>query len=267
MKSHKRWRSEVPVPNAAFRDTQEDFRISLVSDSMQLLPDFRHIELTHSGRRAAQAQAAALVTAADKLLAHIVEVRVVTTRKNNAGDLTLTNHIHLRIASPYATMLHHERARVVEQGVSNELLFCFMASEQLEPIAVLVVLHSELGRLERLQQTYIPLLETAIQQFKVRFRLQDESYAYTCLTERRAAVSCHSRHFHLKIRIPTEMYLRVFPAAQVLGNNHACLRKALEPFKHRWEPLAYRFQTQPLVPWAIARLLILADVDDGEYHP
>ena len=76
-----------------------------------------------------------------------------------------------------------------------------------------------------------------------------------------------SVHFHLKIRIPTEMYLRVFPAAQVLGNNSACLRRALEPFKQRWEPLAFRFQTQELFPWTIVRLLVLADVDDGEYHP
>ena len=75
------------------------------------------------------------------------------------------------------------------------------------------------------------------------------------------------RHFHLKIRIPTEMYLRVFPAAQVLGDNHACVRQLLQPFKQLWEPLAFRFETQPLFPWSITRLLIESDVDDGEYHP
>ena len=56
-------------------------------------------------------------------------------------------------------MIHHERV------LDNELMFCFMASEQLEPIAVLVVVHREHGRLERLEPAHIPLLETAVQQF------------------------------------------------------------------------------------------------------
>jgi len=158
-------------------------------------------------------------------------------------------------------MIHHERV------LHNELMFCFMASEQLEPIVVLVVVHREHGRLERLEPAYMPLLDTAVQQFTRRFGIANETYAYTCLKDRLSASSLHSRHFHLKIRIPTEMYLRVFPASQVLGNNHACLRKALEPFKQQWEPLAFRFETQLLYPWSITRLLMASDVEDGEYHP
>jgi hypothetical protein len=234
----------------------------LVSDALQLLPAFRHSELSPAGRRAAAAQAVALVRAADPLLAHILDVRVITTRREST-EHEITNHVNMRVAAPYATMLHHERAG----SGASELLFCFMASEQLEPLVVLVVLDSETGRLERLQPAHVPLLETALAQFKNRFGLKDESYAYTCLSDRLAAASSHSRHFHLKIRIPTEMYLRVFPAAQVLGGNYACKRSALEPFKQRWEPLAYRFQTQQLFPWTIVRLLILGDIDDGEYHP
>jgi len=248
----------------AHADAHADAR--LVSDALQLLPAFRHAELAPAGRRAAAAQAAAVVRAADPLLAQLLDVRVVTTRR--AGGLT--NHVNLRVAAPFATMLHHERARAgghAAAGAADELLFCFLASEQLEPIVVLVAVHPELGRLEQLAPAHVPALETAIQQFKNRFSLNNETYAYTCLSDRRAAASGHSRHFHLKIRIPTEMYLRVFPAAQVLGNNHACLRRALEPFKARWEPLAFRFQTQELFPWTIVRLLVLADVDDGEYRP
>jgi hypothetical protein len=239
----------------------------LVSDALQLLPAFRHAELAPAGRRAAAAQAAAVVRAADPLLAQLLDVRVVTTRRG-ADQQSLTNHVNLRVAAPFATMLHHERARVPHGSAgAPELLFCFLASEQLEPIVVVVAVHPELGRLERLEPAHVPALETAVQQFKTRFGLKDETYAYTCLKDRLAAASCHSRHFHLKIRIPTEMYLRVFPAAQVLGNNHACLRRALEPFKQRWEPLAFRFQTQELFPWSIVRLLVLSDVDDGEYKP
>jgi hypothetical protein len=99
----------------------------------------------------------------------------------------------------------------------------------------------------------------AIKQFKCRFRLDGESYAYTCLKERLGA-SCHSRHFHLKIRIPTEMYLRVFPAMQVLGGNIACKRNVLNPFKERWEPLAYKFSAQSMFPWDLTRLLVLSDI-------
>jgi diadenosine tetraphosphate (Ap4A) HIT family hydrolase len=237
----------------------------LVSDALQLLPAFRHTELTAAGRRAAQAQAVSIVQAQDALLAHILDVRIVSIHRSNGGGDALTNHVNLRIAAPYATMLHHERAR--ESSSADELLFCFMASEQLQPIVVLVVVHAKHGRLELLKPEHMPMLETAIQQFKTRFGLQNESYAYTCLTDRRAASSVHSKHFHLKIRIPTEMYLRVFPAVQTIGSNHACLRKVLEPLKQLWEPLAYGFQTQELMPWTIARLLMLADVDDGEYHP
>ena len=232
----------------------------LVSDALELLPAFRHAELTPAGRRAAAAQAAAVVRAHDPLLAQLLDVRVVTTRRG----AELTNHVNLRVAAPYTTMLHHERASTPS---GDEVGFCFLVSEQLEPIVIVVAVHGRLGRLERLEPALVPALEVAIQQFKTRFGLQNENYAYTCLRDRQAAASCHSRHFHLKIRIPTEMYLRLFPAAQVLGNNVACLRRALEPFKQRWEPLAFRFQMQALFPWTIVRLLVLGDVEDGEYRP
>jgi hypothetical protein len=169
----------------------------------------------------------------------------------------LTNHVNLRVAAPYTTMLHHER---VSTPSGDEVGFCFLVSEQLEPIVIVVAVHGRLGRLERLEPALVTALEVAIQQFKTRFGLQNESYAYTCLRDRQAAASCHSRHFHLKIRIPTEMYLRLFPAAQVLGNNVACLRRALQPFKQRWEPLAYKFSAQSMFPWDLTRLLVLSDI-------
>jgi hypothetical protein len=45
------------------------------------------------------------------------------------------------------------------------------------------------------------------------------------------------------------------------------VRQLLQPFKQLWEPLAFRFETQPLFPWSITRLLIESDVDDCDYHP
>jgi hypothetical protein len=178
----------------------------LVSDALQLLPAFRNTDLTPAGRRAAAAQAAAVVRAADPLLARILDVRVITTRRESTED-DITNHVNMCVASSYATMLHHER---VGSGAS-ELLFCFMASEQLEPPVVLVVLDRETGRLDRLQPAHVPLLDAALTQFKTRFGLKDESYAYTCHSDRLASASSHSPHFHLKILVPTEMYLHALP--------------------------------------------------------
>ena len=203
----KRLHHSSNAPHAAPASPRDDRDQRLVSDALQLLPAFRHAELAPAGRRAAAAQAAAVVRAADPLLAQLLDVRVVTTRRG----ADLTNHVNLRVAAPFATMLHHERARAGGSAgaggrASDELLFCFLASEQLEPIVVLVAVHPELGRLEQLAPAHVPALETAIQQFKNRFGLKDETYAYTCLSDRRAASSGHSRHFHLKIRIKCRGY-------------------------------------------------------------
>ena len=103
------------------------------------------------------------------------------------------------------------------------------------------------------------MLETVLQPFCVRFGLKGETYSYTPL-QARLGCSWHSRHFHLKIRIPTEMYLRIFPAMQVLGGNLACKRIVLEPFKKMWEPMQYKFQLKAQLPWAGIRAVVLADV-------
>jgi hypothetical protein len=226
-----------------------------VGQNLELLPHLKHAELCAGGRARAQAEAAAIVRAADPMLAQILEVRIITTRRVEDGAETLSNHVNLRVHASFATMVHHERALAGDE----ELMFCFMASEQLEPLVIVVAVHARLGKLETLTMQQLQALEAAIQQFKCRFRLDGESYAYTCLKERLGA-SCHSRHFHLKLRIPTEMYLRIFPAMQVLGGNLACKRSALNPFKERWEPLAYKFSAQSMFPWDLTRLLVLSDI-------
>ena len=235
------------------RQREEASEEQLVSAALQLLPPFRHVELAHAGRKAAQQQAVAVVRAVDPLLPQLLDVRIVTTRRTSATEPACTNHVSLRVSPQFSTMLHHERA------LNDELMFCFMASEQLEPLVIVVAVHARLGKLETLTMQQLQALEAAIQQFKCRFRLDGESYAYTCLKERLGA-SCHSRHFHLKLRIPTEMYLRIFPAMQVLGGNLACKRSALNPFKERWEPLAYKFSAQSMFPWDLTRLLVLSDI-------
>ena len=227
-----------------------------VGQNLELLSHLKHTELCAGTRQRAQAEACAIVRAGDPLLAQVLEVRVITTKRVEEGVEKLSNHVNLRVHPSFATMVHHERASAAGD---EEIMFCFMASEQLEPLVILVAVHARLGKLETLNMNQLTLLEAAIGQFKCRFRLQGESYAYTCLKERQGA-SIHSRHFHLKIRIPTEMYLRIFPAMQVLGGNLACKRHVLEPFKQAWEPLAYKFTTQNTFPWDLTRLLILSEI-------
>ena len=138
-------------------------------------------------------------------------------------------------------------------------MFCFMASSELEPVVVVVLLDGNHGRLVHLTRGHFDFLEIALQQCRVRFGLKGETYSYT-LFQARETCSWHSRHFHLKIRVPTEMHLRIFPVMQVLGNNLACNRGALEDFKQLWEPLRYKFELKTQKPCHDVRELVLADV-------
>jgi hypothetical protein len=187
----------------------------------------------------------------DKLLEKMLDVRVISTHRNN----TVHNHVNLRISNEFSTMLHHERA----QTVCGDVMFCFMASSELEPVVVVVLLDGDQGRLVKLSMAHFVLLETALNQFRLKFGIKGETYSYTPLRTR-LECSWHSRHFHLKIRVPTEMYLRVFPAMQVLGSNHACKRHVLDAYKNMWEPLRYKFELKTQDPWAQVRQVVLQDV-------
>ncbi len=52
------------------------------------------------------------------------------------------------------------------------------------------------------------------------------------------------------------MYLQIFPDMQVLARK----RHLLEPFKHKWEPLAYKFESQSTAPWPEVRRLMQVDI-------
>lgn len=220
-----------------------------VSAELRLLPPHDRGALSPAARRRACEQARAVLRAQDPLLEPLLNVRAITTRRE--GGLLLENFINLRFAAEYCTMVHHERAG---RTAAEAVLFCFMASSQLEPVVVVVAVHPERGRLVQLTATQLEQLDVALQQFKVRFSLEGEGYAYTRLAERMQS-SVHSQHFHVKIRIPTEMYLQVFPAMQVLGHR----RHLLEPFKRMWEPLAHKFERQATAPWADVRRAAQAD--------
>jgi hypothetical protein len=249
--------SAGPPPKAGpnVRPTNASPALQYVSPELQLLPPHNSTALTPAARHLAQEQACAVVRAEDPLLEQLLEVRIITTHRP-AEASPLSNHVSLRIAKEYGTMVYHERAG---RSPAEAVMFCFMASDQLEPIVVAVVVHPELGRLQYITDTQLQQLEVAIGQFKRHFKLEGETYAYTGAKERLAG-SWHSRHFHLKIRIPTEMYLQIFPAMQVLARK----RHLLEPFKRKWEPLAYKFESQSTAPWPEVRSLMQVDIESPQ---
>ena len=250
--------------------------VQYVSPQLQLLAPFDAAALDPAARRAAHEQACAVLRAEDALLEKLLEVRIITTHRaapraapsaapsaapraapRAAPNTALRNHVNIRFSPEYCTMVHHERAGATP---ADSVMFCFMASNQLEPILVAVVVHPDLGRLHNITDVQLQQLEVAIRQLKARYELQGETYAYTGVNERLAG-SWHSRHFHLKIRIPTEMYMEVFPAMQVLARK----RHLLEHFKRKWEPLAYKFESQPTESWSEVKRRIQADIKNSLY--
>jgi hypothetical protein len=234
----------------------EEAHGGMVSSRLTLVSPYEREELVPAARQRAQAEARAVVRSVDKLLEKILDVRIITTWEETDAGQAPHNHVNLRVSNEFQTMISHERALAGDK----EVLFCFMASSELEPVVTLVVLDADAGRLVRLARAHFDLIETVLREFRVRFRLAGESYSYTPL-QTRLRCSWHSRHFHLKIRIPTEMYLRAFPAMQVLGGNLACRRSLLEPFKHMWEPVQFKFQLKEHQPWARVRADVLADLE------
>jgi hypothetical protein len=224
---------------------------SMVSSTLELLEPHKTNELSTADRQRATSEARAVVRKVDRVLEKMLDVRIITTQREGS----IQNHVNLRVASEFSCMVHHERAQIDDA----DLMYCFMASSELEPVVVVVLLDGDHGRLVQLTRSHFDLLETALQQCRVRFGLKGETYSYTAL-EARQTCSWHSRHFHLKIRVPTEMYLRVFPAMQVVGNNHACKRHVLESFKQVWEPLRFKFELKTRMPWHNMRELVLANV-------
>lgn len=223
-----------------------------VSPDLELLPQYSTCALTGAARACSSAQARDVLRAQDPLLAQLLQVRTVTTSRASDSGILRQNHINLRFGESYSTMVHHERAGSTPE---EAVLFCFMASTQCEPIVVVVVVHPERGRLVHITETHFTQLEVALDQFRKRFELEGETYAYTALQERKGG-SEHSQHFHLKIRIPTEMYLEIFPAMRVLART----RNLLQPYKRLWEPLAYKFEKQPTAPWSVVGPLVRAEI-------
>ena len=72
-----------------------------------------------------------------------MQVRAITKRLQTDCVMVLENHINMQFSQDYCTMVHHECVGSTARG---PVMFCFMASNQMEQIVVVVVVvHPELG--------------------------------------------------------------------------------------------------------------------------
>ena len=148
--------------------------VQYVSPQLQLLAPFDAAALDPAARRAAHEQACAVLRAEDALMEKLLEVRIVTTHRaapravpsaapraapRAAPNTALRNHVSIRFSPEYCTMVHHERAGATP---ADSVMFCFMASNQLEPILVAVVVHPDLGRLHNITDVQLQQLEVAV---------------------------------------------------------------------------------------------------------
>ena len=148
------------VSNSVSAPAQQRLRaeVQYVSPQLQLLPPFDAAPLDPAARRAAHEQACAVLRAEDALLEKLQEVRIITTHRA-APKTALRNHVNIRFSPEYCTMVHHERAGVTP---ADSVMFCFMASNQLEPILVAVVVPHDLGRLHNITDVQLQQLEVAV---------------------------------------------------------------------------------------------------------
>ena len=117
-----------------------------------------------------------------------------------------------------------------------------------------MVLRKGEGKILNLGIQDMHTLDVAIQQFKCKYGLERESYAYTPYQER-ARLQQHSRHFHLKIRIPTAMYLQIFPMMCTIGRTRAQVQDIIADM----EPLNYKFNKQVVGSWQSVKDSMLKD--------
>ena len=172
--------------------------------------------------------------------AHILEVRVKRRGLRNA--------LAVRVRADFRGLLHClERERD-----GQRLLVCFSLKPAPAPFVDVTVWDGETGRVRVLSQGLVEDLEIAINNFKTRFRVRCETYAYERELE-------PVPRFALRMRVATQMLLEYHPAVRCLFGDASGGR-----LWRTWlEPIAAPLRAET-VPWAEARARMLADcVDRG----
>eukprot|EP00727_Mastigamoeba_balamuthi_P006342 m51a1_g2328 hypothetical protein (221) ;mRNA; f:513217-513879 len=219
----------------------------MVSEDVELVPEFASGRITPDLISAIQDQALERLAARDPLLRHVLEVKVVCNQRRN--------FINFTVRREYSTLCHVDELHGVH--------FCYFVSDKLEPFVIVTALEPRQGRLQRLTRAQAEDLATSLASFRQRFGLVNETYHYTPLDERketdrfvRSGVpppgsKAHSSHFHLKIRVATQMVIDHMPALKLV--NLQALRTGLEPVKYNFE--------RKTLPWDEVYQQILRDAN------
>lgn len=201
-----------------------------------LHPNFQHGTLTDEQQREIQKEVLDFLYTVQPLLKHIMDVKIVSNPRRN--------FVNLRIKSDYLPLIYYELST---QGV----YFCFFVSDKLEPFVIITAVHPEQGRLFELTRPLLKDLEAAVNNFKRKFGIQNETYHYTPRNERAETHQSsqsgkilwhnksHSTHWHLKMRIATQMYRDKMPILHFFD---------LDKVKNAVEPVFYNFNRATL-PW------------------
>lgn len=221
--------------------------LSVLPD-LTLPEEYKHTaeDLPRHVKAQVRRDALARLDSVDPILRHVLEVKVVRNQRRN--------FLNLRVRQDYATLIFQHA------GESN-VRYCFFISDKLEPFITITVLSPDEGKLCELSHQQVVELEEAINRFKACFGIVGETYHYTGLQERRETdefvrqtsvehrSKAHSSHFHLKMRIATQMYKDKFPVLQLM--NFDSMRQTLDHIKYNY--------SRPTVPWERVLQQIKAD--------
>lgn len=228
----------------------------MINSDLTFTTDYLSYALSSDERRDAARIARAYIAAKDCLFSQLVDINVISVLGSNN---TLENKIVLRCRQDYVSMIYHERALPISVNdkvdSTSACLFCFMLSEKFEPVVTIVVVDALKGKLHQVTESHVDQLEIALGQFRTCFGISGEMFSYTSEIERNTN-ALHSRHWHLRMRIPTEMYMKFFPSIQVLCRS----RKVLNEYVTQWEPLGHNFALDKFSSWIETKQIILRDI-------
>lgn len=200
-----------------------------VSERVQLDPELVTKKLTQQEKEIIERDTRDRLKQIDPILDQILDVKIVTNQRKN--------FINLRVRQDYATLLFHHKA--------GDIYFCFFLSDKLEPFIIITAVHPIYGKLGQITRTHFEELKAAIHLFKQKYGIEGESYHYTPMDERKEtdnfvasggtsmSSKSHSSHWHLKMRIGTNMYKDRFPILQLF--NFDSLRTKLEPVEYNYK--------------------------------
>mmetsp|Transcript_45404 Transcript_45404/g.120792 ORF Transcript_45404/g.120792 Transcript_45404/m.120792 type:complete len:246 (+) Transcript_45404:60-797(+) len=223
---------------------------SMVTEAVELVPSLRQTpnQLDRAAEEQIKREALQVLGALDPILQHIMDIKLVRNERRNL--------INVRIKSDYTTLLFQHQ----EQGVHN----CFFLSDKLEPFITITVVHPARGKLNRLTSLQLDGLNSAVRRFKDKYGITGDTYHYTTLGERgktdelsssgqvRGASRSHSSHFHLKMRVATDMYKDRFPVLQLIN---------LDALRVKADPVRYQF-SRDTKTWEEVWPLMQQDVVD-----